>query len=119
MEAVAEKKHDESLPFRYKTLASLLREGSQNAITSTDIMKLSGIDSKRDVMEIIEQLIMKYGYCIGTSRRGPNKGYYLITDPDELSKTLRTYNNQIQSMLKRHKQLQKNFIDKDQLEMSV
>lgn len=114
MEAVAEKKHDESLPFRYKTLASLLRGGSQNAITSTDIMKLSGIDSKRDVMEIIEQLIMKYGYCIGTSRRGPNKGYYLITDPDELSKTLRTYNAQIQSMMDRYKKLQQNYNQKSE-----
>lgn len=116
---VEEKKNSDSLPFLYETLASVLREGKSNAIETKHIQSITGIKDVRQVREIIEQLINKYGYCIGSSRQGKKKGYYLITDKSELEETLRSYNAQIMSMLKRHRSLQKNFADKDQLELEV
>ena len=111
---VAEKEKINSLPVKYKVVADLLREGQAKAITSTDIMKLAGIDSKRDVMEIIEQLINKYGRVIGASRNGEFRGYYLIASDAELKDALHSYNEQIQSMLKRHKKLIENYIENGQ-----
>lgn len=108
-EAVAKKQKD-VLPYNYAIVASVLREGKDNAITTKDIMNFTGIKDKRSIHEIIERLVVKYGYCIGSSRSGFKKGYYLISNKDELKDTLRTYNAQIQSMLKRHKALQENFV---------
>lgn len=82
-------------------------------------MSITGIKDMRQVREIIEQLINKYGYCIGSSRKGKAKGYYIISDKDELEATLRTYNAQIMSMLKRHRNLQQNWANKDQLDLGV
>lgn len=107
-EAVAKKQKD-VLPYNYAIVASVLREGKDNAITTKDIMNFTGINDKRSIHEIIEQLIVKYGYCIGSSRSGFTKGYYLISSKDELKDTLLTYNAQIQSMLKRYRKLHENF----------
>lgn len=119
--AIVEEKEKNSveLPFLYNTLASVLREGKTNAITTKHIQSITGIKDKRQVHEMIEQLVNKYGYCIGASRRGKNKGYYLIETKSELEDTLNTYNAQITSMLKRHRNLQQNWANKDQLNLEV
>ncbi|MFB4473724.1 hypothetical protein ACDI16_12440 [Oceanobacillus caeni] len=110
METVAlELEQANSLPPKYKAVASVLRVGKQSATTTTDIMMLTGIKSKRDVHEIIEGLINKYGFVIGSSRKGEYKGYFYIANDEELKETLYTYNKQIQSMIDRHRNLQKNY----------
>lgn len=109
MTATAEKTKKNNLPHKYKLVASVLREGKGKSITTNDIMKFTGIKNKRDVHEIIEQLVVKYGYVIGSSRKGHRRGYYLISNNDELKETLYTYNRQIQSMLNRYKALQLNY----------
>lgn len=103
------KSKKKSLPESYALVAGVLREGRDNAITTRDIMRFTGIKDKRAIHEIIEQLVVRYGYCIGSSRNGYKKGYYLISNKDELKDTLRTYNAQIQSMLKRYRKLHENF----------
>lgn len=102
-------KTKKSLPHKYRLVADVLGEGKQSAKTTKNIMQATGLKSKRDVMEIIERLIIKYGYIIGSSRQGEHKGYYLIQNKSELKETLFTFNNQIQSMLKRYKALQANY----------
>lgn len=101
-----------SLPGNYKAVASVIREGKQSATTTTDIMKLTGVKSKRDVHQIVEDLINKYGFIIGSSRNGKYRGYFYIANEDELKETLFTYNRQIQSMLNRHRKLKDNYLDK-------
>lgn len=116
MAAVAaeiEKKQKKALPRNYALVASVLREGKENSITATDIMRFTGIKDKRSIHEIIEQLILKYGFVIGSSRKGEYKGYYLISNKEELKETLYTYNAQIQSMIKRHQKLRENYAKKD------
>lgn len=102
-----------ALPRNYALVASVLREGKENSITTTDIMRFTGIKDKRSIHEIIEQLILKYGFVIGSSRKGKYKGYYLISNKEELKETLYTYNAQIQSMINRHQKLQENYSKKD------
>lgn len=108
MAVVMEEVKKQCFPPKYKAVASVLREGKENAITSDSIMKVCEIDSKREVMEIVERLIVDHGYCIGTGRN-KNKGYYLISDQKELETTLRTYSKQIQSMMNRRQRLAENF----------
>lgn len=115
MQTVSEQK--KYLPAMYAAVAGVLREGKAEAVTSKDIVMLTGASSKRDVMEIIEQLVVKHGYVIGSSRRGEHRGYYLISNASELQETLHTYNEQIQSMMKRHKKLNENYIASKQFEM--
>lgn len=109
MKAV-ESRQKKYLPSTYEAVAGVLREGKAEAITSTDIVMLTSAGSKRDVHEIIEQLIVQHGYVIGSSRSGKHRGYYLISNASELQESLHTYNNQIQSMMKRHKKLRENFL---------
>lgn len=104
------------LPETYRAVAGVLREGKAEAVTSKDIVMLTGVASKRDVHEIIEQLIVQHGYVIGSSRAGNHRGYYLISNATELQESLTTYNNQIQSMMKRHKKLNQNYIASKNLE---
>ncbi|HSH51420.1 MAG TPA: hypothetical protein VK982_06820, partial [Bacteroidales bacterium] len=94
--AVMEKVY-KNLPSKYRAVASVLREGKERAILSQDIMKLADLKDKRQVHEIIEQLILKHGFVIGASRRGEHRGYYLISNYEEFKETADTYNEQIQS----------------------
>lgn len=110
MIATAEKTK-KSLPPNHKAVASILREGKENATLMSDIMSITGIKDSRQMYQIIEDLIIKYGYCIAGNKSGKFKGYYLIINKTELQETLRTMNATIQSMLNRHKQLEKNFIE--------
>jgi hypothetical protein len=121
VEIVKEKDIKKDLPPGYTLLASVLREGKQNSLTTTEIIKALGWNSndKRNVMHIVEQLITKHGFIIGSSRRGKHKGYYLIATEEEYRETMQTYSAQINSMLKRHKKLQENYIKKDQLCLEV
>jgi hypothetical protein len=98
------------IPPGYQRLVDVLLEGKENAKTTTEIIKAMGIkdNDKRNVMHIVEQLVTKYGYLIGSSRRG-HKGYYIISNDDEYRETLHTYNSQIQSMLNRHRKLQNGY----------
>ena len=103
-------KHKETLPHSHRLVASTLREGKQNATLKSDIMSITGIKDSRQMYQIIEDLIIDHGYCIAGSKSGEHKGYYLITNKKELQETLRTINATAQSLLNRHKQLQKNYI---------
>lgn len=109
------------LPHGYALVASVLKEGKENSLTSKEIIKILGWkdNDQRNVFHIVEQLIKKHGYVIGSSRKGDNKGYYLISNDDEYIETMRTYNAQIQSMLNRYRKLQENYIKRDQLSADI
>lgn len=101
--------HTKSLPEKYKAVVGVLREGRENATTTSTIMMLTGIKGKRDVYEIIEQLILKHGYVIGASRTGEHRGYFLITNHKEYTDTMNTRSAHIKSMIKRHKKMGENY----------
>lgn len=97
----------EPLPPNYEKLLNVLRLGKENATSSREIEQLTGISS-RDTGAFTADLIIRYGYRIGSSRVKPY-GYYLIEDEQELKDTLRSLNNEMQGILNRHKALQANF----------
>jgi hypothetical protein len=112
---------NKNIPLTYQTLASVLREGKENCKTSKEIIKALGWNSNdsRRIFHIVEELITKYGYLIGSSRKGEHRGYYIISNFDEYLETMKTYNSQIQSMLNRHRKLQENYAKKDQLQANL
>lgn len=108
------------LPKGYQRLVEVLGEGKENSKTTKQIIKEMNMPGNdvRNVRHIVEQLIKKHGYLIGSSRKG-NKGYYLITSHDEFKETIQTYNSQVQSMLDRLRKLQDNYIKRDQLDFDM
>lgn len=113
-----QQKTKKDLPHNYALLVSVLREGKENCLTSKEIIRRLGWkdNEQRNVFHIVEQLVNKYGYLIGASRKGHKRGYYLIANDDEFFETAKTYNKQIQSMLNRLKNLQKNYAEQQQYE---
>ena len=109
MTMTATKTKKRVLPSNHKTVAGILREGKTNATLMSDIMSIAGINDRRQMYQIIEELIVKYGYCIAGSKKGEYKGYYIISNKGELIETLNSLNSTIQSMMTRHKKLQENF----------
>ena len=97
----------EQLPKKYKDLVSVLRLGSENATTSNELAKITGI-STRDISDITADLIINHGYLVGSSRRLPF-GYFIIETEDELTNTLRSLNNELQGILNRHQALNRNY----------
>lgn len=112
--SVATKEINKSLPPKYKAVVSALREGKENATLLSDIMMIADIQDRRQAYQIIEDLIIKYGYCIAGNKKGEFKGYYLITNKSELKETLGSLNTTIQSLMKRHKMLLLNYNRTDQ-----
>lgn len=95
------------MPQKYQELLSILRPGAEQALSSTEIKQLIGID-RRDTGAITAELVTKYGYLIGASRKAPF-GYYIIENEDDLKTTLRALNNEAQGILERHKALYTNY----------
>lgn len=112
---------NKNIPPAYLTLASVLCEGKENSKTSKEIIKALGWNSNdsRNVFHIVQELITKYGYLIGSSRKGEHRGYYIISNDDEFTETMKTYNAQIQSMLNRHRKLQESYLKRDQLQATL
>lgn len=82
-----------------KRLLRLLPVGSDRPIGTKELMQLLGI-SRRDVMEMINRLIMKYGIPI-IGRRGENSGYYIPKNNRERFEGLRPLRNQTREQLER------------------
>lgn len=103
------KRNIEALPYSYQQVVSVLGHGKHKAITNQQIGRLTGIKDKRSIYQIVEDLIIDYGYAIGASRNGQHKGYYLIQSKQELNESLFSFNNQIKSMEKRYASLRINY----------
>jgi hypothetical protein len=97
----------DELPPKYQELYSVLRHGSENALSSTELEQITGIPT-RDIRNITADLIIKSGCLIGANRFKPY-GYFIIETEDELHSTLRALNNELQGIHDRHQALQKNF----------
>lgn len=97
------------LPEKYKVLADSIRVGKENAILLDDLMIIAGIQEKRSAYQIIEDLINHYGYVIGASKTGVHKGYYIPANEKEFNEMAHTFENSINSMTRRHRNLLINF----------
>lgn len=102
------------LPVKYQTVLGVLRKGRENAQITSDLMKITQIKDARQFHAIIEQLIKKHGYCIGSCRYGDHRGYYFITDYFELMDTTTAIFGQSDSMAERGRSLIENFSEEDE-----
>lgn len=62
---------------------SLLRHGREAAVSSTEIMRRTGL-SERKIQQVIRDLRMKHGYPIGAAVEEPF-GYYIANKQEELA----------------------------------
>jgi len=75
-------------------------EGRENAIPGGDIA--DKIPQKPTTLyDMIPELRSQYGIPVGSC----SKGYFIVTDPDELQKQIDRYDSQIQTAQKRKREL--------------
>lgn len=104
------KDQQKNLPELHKTVGSLIRVGKENATLLSDIMSICGISDRRQAYQIIEDLIIKYGYPIVASKQGIYKGYYIPATTKEFEEAAATIRTTIESMKKRYTKLAENYI---------
>jgi hypothetical protein len=90
------------LPEMHKLILSLIGVGKENARTVSYISKIVGLSSV-NVREIVSELVVKYGYGIGTSNTKGSYGYYFISNEDERRETVRNLRSRASKILKRSK----------------
>lgn len=93
-------KRKKELPQKYKEVLSLIGYGECDATTVKYIGKYTGLTNE-SVRAIIRDLIITYGYSIGTSNSIQNPGYYMITNEEERSKTVKNLKNRAAEIMKR------------------
>jgi hypothetical protein len=104
------KKKRDCLPPRYQLLLQQLGRGKQNSITIENIIKkTNGSLNRRDIQAIKHDLIMNWGYLIGGSRFGKERGLYLIDTEEDLAHALKPLENEANTTLKVHRKLIENF----------
>lgn len=96
------------LPQQYQKVLAVLKDNSENALSSTEIERITGI-TRRNLSVITNDLIIKHHYSIGASRKYPIYGYYMLQNEDDLRDTLKSLNNEANSILIRHKHLLENY----------
>lgn len=113
-------KKEFALPERYLQLLAQLKPGKENSITVDKIISnTNGTFTRRDIFAIKHDLIMRYGYPIGSSREGTFKGFYLIENDNELVDTVRPLQNEAQTMMNLSKKLIENYQNTDNEEENV
>ena len=88
------------LPHRHQKILAFIPNGSDAMITRIELVKLSGL-SDRDVYQILNDLTMKYGIPIGSSRDCNHYGYFIPMDEEEKNNGIRSLEEQGNTMLKR------------------
>lgn len=82
MSVETEKKPMEELPFDHKRVLSIIPDGLENSITCKDIEKLTGLSSVK-IRQIINQLVIKYGFVVGASNKPGMQGFYIPNGEQE------------------------------------
>ena len=98
-----------SLPEKYRIVAESIRVGKRNATLLSDIMMIADIKDRRQAYIIIEDLINKYGYVIGASKKGKHRGYYIPANEKEFKEVAEHFKLSVDSMNNRYMNLLKNY----------
>lgn len=108
---------DEKMTVLEEIVLDTLREGSENAISSTWFEDYKGIN-RRTLCEVVKNLRKKH-VPIGSNRTG-KRGYYIIDSQDDLNTTIRSLASQIKeeaAVLKALKEIK--LIDKNQITLDL
>lgn len=93
-----------------------LKDGER--VLGADLRKMAGISTERAFYNVIEDL-RTAGLFIGASRRNEDKGYYEIRTDDDMERFLRSKRNELQGEWKALDDLEKKWLEKQQLNRSV
>lgn len=93
----------------HECFSKLLRVGEYNATLLSDIQTACGVKNKRRAYKIVEDLINKYGLPVGANKNGRFRGYFIISDNNELDKVVSEQTAAIESQRKKVRNLQLNF----------
>lgn len=102
-------KKRESMPKVHKRFANLMREGKEQAILTSDLVAVLGIQDNRQARQIANDLINKYYYPIGASRSGEHRGYFIISSEDELKEVVTVQRASVESEKKKIDNTIRNF----------
>ncbi|WP_218970644.1 hypothetical protein [Alkalihalobacterium alkalinitrilicum] len=111
-----EKKPMDELPLEHRQVLSLLREGLENAITVNDIQKLTGISSVR-IRQCVNQLIVKYGYIIGSSTKFKESGFFIPVTMSEEKLAITQLSSRVRKISEREKALIRNIANKHNIDL--
>jgi hypothetical protein len=76
-------------------------------------------EDTRKVYSIVNELIHRYGYCIGGSSDENTKGVFMIKDEDDLKIACKTLNTRAVSLLERSRKVVENFNLQEQEELQL
>lgn len=93
------KKFDE-LPEKYQLILSAIPIGSATMISKDKLVNLGGI-TDREFYLLINDLIMKYGIVICSSRDSTHSGYYIPETEEERINGIRSLEEQANTMMLR------------------
>lgn len=93
-------KHLDELPEKYQLILSAIPIGSATMISKDELVNLGGI-TDREFYLLINDLIMKYGIVICSSRDSTQSGYYIPETEEERINGIRSLEEQANTMMLR------------------
>lgn len=90
----------DELPKKYQLILSAIPIGSATMISKDELVNLGGI-TDREFYLLINDLIMKYGIVICSSRDSTHSGYYIPETEEEKLNGIRSLEEQANSMILR------------------
>lgn len=88
------------LPEKYQLILSAIPIGSTTMISKDELVKLSGI-TDREFYQLINDLTIKHGIIICTSRDSTHSGYYIPETEEERINGIRSLEEQANTMMLR------------------
>ncbi|MGV3465552.1 MAG: hypothetical protein ACO1OT_09700 [Heyndrickxia sp.] len=99
------------LPEFHQKVLSVIPTGKDDSITISYIINKLGLNgqARRKITLVLNDLIFKYGYPIGSSSDDNTRGVFLIDNEEDLQLACRTLNSRAMKVLQRHKQIIENY----------
>ena len=90
----------EELPEKYQLIVNAIPMGADTLISKDELVKMSNIP-EREFYQVINDLIMRYGIVICTSRENGHSGYYIPETEEERINGIRSVEEQANTMMLR------------------
>lgn len=100
------------LPLLHQQVLGLIPKGGERSITFREIMQILGLSKQyeRDIRQVLVDLVMKYGYPIGSVSGGSmRKGFFLIETVAELEAASYTLTSRKRHIERRNTTMIENF----------
>jgi hypothetical protein len=96
-----------AMPYYHRAVLSLLRSGKDKAITASEIVRICGGNDAL-VRVVVRDLIMKYEISIAGSNTQDCKGYFIVSNDEELKMAISNLTGRLKDISTRIKSLRNN-----------